>query len=165
MSRESSGALDCGGEKEKVSDSQRDLTQENVSPNLLRTLAEIYPDIEPEYLHQTWLRFHSRLAEVQTFLEEALPSLPVRSAGRAARLAELEAACEPHCERLWQCPGCSSWQIIQLRPDQDIIEDTEEVAVFKRLTGGDTMIIYHRDIEIFSFINYITYHEFFLSCC
>ena len=174
MRRESIGALDCGGEAEKASHSLRGLSQENVSPDLLRSLTVIYPDVEPGFLHQTCLRFHSRPAEIQTFLEEAesQSSLPARS---TRRVLDLEAACSPDCEKVWRCPGCDSWQIIKLRPGQEIscscgqfcsscdspshkpfacrssqkltpVEDTEEVGVFRRLTGNIAGISHHREL-------------------
>ena len=187
MSKEHTGALESGGETERRSDSPRDVNTQNISASLdlLRPLSCIYPDIEAEYLHQTCQRFNNRPAEIQSFLEEKLPSLPLRSTRPPARLKVLEG------ESLWQCPGCSSWQIIQLQPDQAVIscsqlvscgqfcskcnshshapfncriskklrtstvQDTEEEGVFKRLSGETAMIIYHRDIT----------YELFPSCC
>ena len=113
MSREDTGTLLSSGETEKTSDT------ENVRADLVRTLAVLYPDIEAEYLHQTCLRFNNRPAEIQTFLEENLPGLPARSARPPERLKMAEA------ERLWQCPGCRSWQIIQLQPGQTVISCSE----------------------------------------
>ena len=85
------------------------------SQDFLRSLSVVYPDIDPEYLNQTCLRFYNRPEEIQNFLETNLHLIPARRTVQSIQFNVLRAGSNPGTEKMWQCPSCRSWQIIELK--------------------------------------------------
>ena len=79
---------------------------------LLRSLSLLYPDVDMSYLNQV-IEKHDGVAEnVQQFLENNMETIPERRTIQAVQFRLLSTSCTEH-ERLWRCPGCGSWKIIE----------------------------------------------------
>ena len=96
-----------------------DLVEENDSEavissvrELLRSLSLLYPDVDMSYLNQV-IEKHDGVAEnVQQFLDNNMETIPERRTIQAVQFRLLSTSCTEH-ERLWRCPGCGSWKIIE----------------------------------------------------
>ena len=98
------------------------------SQELLRSLGVVYPDIDPEYLNQTCQRFSNRPEEIQSWLEANLHQIPARRTVQSVQFNVLRLKCNPQTEKMWQCPDCRSWQIIEVRGTKDTILCQEIVS-------------------------------------
>ena len=79
---------------------------------LLRSLSLLYPDVDLSYLKQVIEKHDGAAEDVQQFLENNMDSIPERRTIQAVQFRLLSTSCTEH-ERLWQCPGCGSWKIIE----------------------------------------------------
>ena len=98
------------------------------SQDFLRSLSVVYPDIDPEYLKQTCHRFYNQPEEIQNFLETNLHLIPSRRTVQSVQFNVLRAGRNPVTEKMWQCPGCRSWQIIELMRALDTIVCNEIIS-------------------------------------
>jgi len=98
------------------------------SKEFLRSLCLVYPDIDPQYLNQTCERFYNRPEEIQTFLEENGNSIPARRTVQRVQFNMLQGQVNPRTEKLWQCPECRAWQIVDLNRKEDTLACNEIVS-------------------------------------
>ena len=98
------------------------------SEEFLRSLSVVYPDIDPEYLNQTCCRFHNQPGVVQDFLETNLHLIPSRRTVQSVQFNVLRAGSDPRTEKMWQCPDCRSWQIIEVKRSLDTIVCKEIIS-------------------------------------
>lgn len=98
------------------------------SQDFLRSLSVVYPDIDPEYLNQTCHRFYNEPGEIQDFLETNLHLIPPRRTVQSVQFNVLRAGSNPGTEKMWQCPDCRSWQIIEVKRSLDTIVCKEIIS-------------------------------------
>ena len=82
-------------------------------------------DFESHFLKQS-AEFYK--IESQKFLEENLDIIPTRRTVQMVQFNVLQASFNPRTEKMWQCPGCRSWQIIELKRSQDTIVCKEIIS-------------------------------------
>ena len=69
-----------------------------------------------------------RNCNVQSFLEENSHTIPARRTVQCVQFNMLKSQYNPHTEKMWQCPECRAWQILQLNRAEEKVQCNEIVS-------------------------------------